>query len=40
MKLHNFLFTLALAISSAALTTNASAQEKTRAESSNARRAS
>ena len=32
MKLKNFLLTLALAISSAALTTNASAQEKTRAE--------
>ena len=32
MKLQNFLLTLALAISSAALTTNASAQGKTRAE--------
>jgi 4-diphosphocytidyl-2C-methyl-D-erythritol kinase len=32
MTLQNFLLTLALAISSAALTTNASAQEKTRAE--------
>jgi len=38
MKLQNFLLTLALAISSAALTTNASAQGKTRAGSSNARR--
>src|SRR5258707_6875353 len=32
MKLHNFLLTLALAISSVALSANASAQGKTRAE--------